>query len=266
MSLVNAPEYVRQQYATSANLDARLALHQRYSAASENFHEWLFQQICLAANANILEVGCGSGTLWDRTSARIPQAWRITLTDLSFGMVSAVQAKLPAAQFRFAAAAATALPFPDSTFDGIFANHMLYHVPNLQNTLHELRRVLRPGGTLYAATNGATHLRELDELAADIQAKSIPEAHHYIDAFGLENGAGSLAPYFAHIERRDFPDALEVTDVEPLVAYIRSGALFDTIAQNPTYLAEFRRRVQSAIDTRGAFYITKSVGLFVASR
>ncbi|WP_084767053.1 class I SAM-dependent methyltransferase [Clostridium nigeriense] len=35
--------------------------------------------------------------------------------------------------------------FPDETFDVIIANHMLYHIPDLQKALYEVKRVLKTG-------------------------------------------------------------------------------------------------------------------------
>ena len=40
------------------------------------------------------------------------------------------------------------LPFPDNTFDHIHSSGVLHHVPDIASTLLELKRVLRPGGTL----------------------------------------------------------------------------------------------------------------------
>ena len=44
------------------------------------------------------------------------------------------------------------LPFPDSQFDAVLANRVLYPVPDLGRGLQEIVRVLRPGGCLVAVT------------------------------------------------------------------------------------------------------------------
>ncbi len=48
----------------------------------------------------------------------------------------------------FIVAAAEQLPFDDETFDGVFLNEVLEHVDDEARTLNEIRRVLRPGGSL----------------------------------------------------------------------------------------------------------------------
>ena len=40
------------------------------------------------------------------------------------------------------------LPFPDGTFDRVIASEVLEHIPDDTAAMHELARVLRPGGTM----------------------------------------------------------------------------------------------------------------------
>jgi SAM-dependent methyltransferase len=42
------------------------------------------------------------------------------------------------------------LPFPDDTFDVIYASHVLEHLPNVLGTMEELWRITKPGGVLQA--------------------------------------------------------------------------------------------------------------------
>ena len=60
-----------------------------------------------------------------------------------------------------------ALPFPNAAFDRVLAAHMLYHVPDREGALAEMRRVLRPGGRLVLATNGSNYQARLGELHRD---------------------------------------------------------------------------------------------------
>jgi ubiquinone/menaquinone biosynthesis C-methylase UbiE len=88
------------------------------------------------------------------------------------------------------------LPFEDGKFDVAIAAWMLYHVRDLDRTLSELARVLRPGGLLVAVTNATDHLQELWDLAG--RASSIGRF-----TFRSENGEELLRRHFAKVERRD---------------------------------------------------------------
>jgi SAM-dependent methyltransferase len=185
----------------------------------------------------------------------VPDGWSCVLADLSPGMVAAARSSL-GGRFRYVVADAMALPFASGAFDAVIAHHMLYHVPDRPRAIRDLARVLRPDGTLYAATNGQRHLRELDELASGHWRSDQlgPDAH----AFRLENGAGQLATGFAAVEVRDRPGELMVTEVEPVVAYVRS------LSDDELDLEPMRREVAAIIDREGALRIGTDSGMFVA--
>jgi ubiquinone/menaquinone biosynthesis C-methylase UbiE len=258
-----------QQYRDASNLNARGALHARYGTNPYPWFRWVFDQVISVAPpaARILEVGAGPAGFWRENLDRLPADWRISLTDLSEGMVAEERAALTLPAFDCAVADVESLPFPDGAFDLAIANHMLYHVPDRPKALGELRRVLRPGGALLAATNGQDNMRELDELLRSI-APDVATAEwkaSFRHPFNLENGAGQLAPFFEQIELRRYDDGLDVTDIEPLVAYVRSidaPGLRDASAG--ALLAEQASAIMRA--NNGIFHITKSVGMFVARR
>jgi ubiquinone/menaquinone biosynthesis C-methylase UbiE len=146
------------QYRTDANLQARIRLHQRFSTNRHGWPRWLFDQLDLHEDARVLELGCGTGVLWATNTHRIPPGWQVVLSDRSPGMLAAVAGPPVAVRV---VADAQAVPFAPASFDVVLANHMLYHVPDRDRALGEIHRVLRPGGQVYAATNGRRHLAEL---------------------------------------------------------------------------------------------------------
>ena len=164
---------------------------------------------------------------------------------------------LPGAAIVVANVDAQALPFPDDGFDAVIANHMLYHVPDRPRALAEIRRVLRPGGYFYAATNGARHMQELHALAT---GKSPAEAEP-LDrlAFSLENGAAQFAPHFANVALHRYDDALVVTEAEPLLDYLRSMS-----ARPDRDDAHVAATIADLLARDGAIRITKETGMFVA--
>ncbi|MBI3170151.1 MAG: class I SAM-dependent methyltransferase, partial [Chloroflexi bacterium] len=89
MSRFTDQNYLTQsQYKDSSNLNARLAIHKRFSTNPYGWFNWVFDKLAaLPADANILELGCGSGELWKECASRIPAGWVLTLTDLSGGML-----------------------------------------------------------------------------------------------------------------------------------------------------------------------------------
>jgi ubiquinone/menaquinone biosynthesis C-methylase UbiE len=242
-------ENLGDQYATDANLNARIALHARFST-NPTWGRWLFEQEAPPPAARILEVGCGPATtLWGSNLERIDPTWRITLADSSAGMIEAAREVL-GERAEYAVAAAEELPFPDESFDVVLANHMLYHVEDRPKAFTEIRRVLVPGGVFHAATNGDGHMRELGALTAWWP----PNTH--TRAFGLESGPAQLEPFFVDIRVERFEDDLAVTEVEPVLAYLRSSWRYDGHD-----LAGEQAAIEAAIDRDGVFLIRKSQGL-----
>jgi hypothetical protein len=67
------------------------------------------------------------------------------------------------------------------------------------------------------------------------------------------------------VARYDYEDALEVTEVQPIVAYLRSSSTLMHVTLEPSQWATIRRTISATIETKGAFHITKTSGLFIAS-
>lgn len=263
------------QYRDGRNLEARIRLHERFSTNPIGLHPWLMAQIALPPHASVLELGCGVGSFWVTNRDRIPPGWRVTLTDLSPGMVREAERRLSGQHpgFTFGTATAEDLPYPDATFDAVFAHFMLYHVEDRQRTLREVARVLRPDGQLYAATNGAMHMQEarLFAMNAGLMTLADVEAGDAA-AFSLENGAEQLGTAFGEVALRRYEDRLVVKQAEPLMAYILSmgqvQAVLASIAPGGRQrrVAGLRAQIEQQLVSDGQIIVMKDSGVFTARR
>ena len=254
--------FVDDQYRDSSNLTARIRLHKLFSTNGYGWHRWVFDHLTdLPGEARILELGCGRSDLWDENIDRIPPDWRITLSDLSPGMIEKAGANLEGSEvpFDYEVIDAQSIPYPEATFDCVVANHMLYHVPDRAKGIAEIHRVLKPGGLLFAAANGHGNMGELwDIVNTPVRAEFDRVANH----FRLEDGERELREVFQEVAVDRYPDALHVTDAEPVIDYINSLGR----KMNDRQASEIRRCVQDRIDCDGKFVIWKASGILTARK
>lgn len=264
MSQISNSDYLRtQQYNTADKLNARVALHARFSTNPYGWQRWVFDQLQLPAQCAILEVGCGPGRLWVENRDRIPPDWHVTLSDFSTGMLAEAQQNLAGLeQFEFQQADAQELPFANASFDAVIANHMLYHVPDRPRALAEIRRVLCPGGHLHAATTGAAHLQEIRALVERFNPTLSAWGGDATHVFSLENGAAQIAPFFGTSTLSRYDDALLVSEAAPLADFILSMSM-NTAFNTSQYGALLAYIEQERQASGGALRITKDSGIFI---
>jgi len=265
---------VEKQYRNASNLNARIALHERFSTNSYGWTRWVFDQLELSSNAHVLEIGCGTGKLWAENLERIPEGWSATLTNASPGMLGEAERSLAdSRRFRFRVADARKLPFDDGALDAVVSNHVLHHVPERLRAISEISRVLDHNGTFYAATGGGSHLREMDWMMQILNSAHPDDGlAQRIGAFSLENGADQLSPHFSDISLRLYEDALIVTEARPLVDYVLSTmTVHEAVAslsedEIRTRVSRLTESLERELADRGAIRVTKDTGLFVARR
>jgi SAM-dependent methyltransferase len=203
------PTSVREHYESEERLETRRAVW-RGDSQGRQPQDVAAASIGSVAPTSILEVGCGTGAFAARLLSEHPAATLIA-TDQSTRMVELTRERRVDARV----ADVMDLPFGDATFDVVVAMWMLYHVPDLEGALAQVRRVLRPGGLFVAATNGDEHLADLLGEAG---------GGRLITQFSLENGRAALAMHFDHVEQSDLATRAVFPDHAAAQAYL---ATFD---------------------------------------
>ena len=105
----------------------------------------------LTPDSSVLEIGCGSG----RYALHVAETFGCLVTGLDLNAEGIRNASALAQQQNLSARArfqqcdvSQPLPFGDATFDAVYSNDVLCHIPGRLALLVELRRVLKPGGRL----------------------------------------------------------------------------------------------------------------------
>jgi ubiquinone/menaquinone biosynthesis C-methylase UbiE len=265
MSQISDQTYLlTDQYKDAAKLDARVQLHLLYSTNQYGWHQWCFDQYALPAPASVLELGCGPAYLWKANLGRLPDGWSVTLSDFSAGMLEQAQQNLGerASAFRFEIVDAQAIPFDANTFDAVIANHMLYHVPDRAQALSEVRRVLKPGGKVYLATNGLNHLRGLGQLEQRFDPAIDYGWGGASKSFSLDTGGVEVAQFFADVYIVRYEDELKVTAAAPLVDYILSMTSAEAMKHRREELQHF---IERELAEQGVIHISKNSGMFIGT-
>jgi ubiquinone/menaquinone biosynthesis C-methylase UbiE len=134
--------------------------------------------VCSRALGSTLEVAVGTGA----NLGHYPDQVSLTAVDWSSAMVEAARRRgdreRRAVDVR--PADATALPFPDASFDSVVITFSLCCIPDERAALREALRVLRPGGRLLLADHVAAAFWPLRALQHVVDLVSVPlHGEHY---------------------------------------------------------------------------------------
>lgn len=107
----------------------------------------VLERLALRTGERVLDVGSGPGLLVQSMAEQVGPAGAVMGVDLSESMVAIAREHCRQQPWvRFEVSEATSLPYADAEFDVVVCTQVLEYVPNVQHAIHELARVLRPGG------------------------------------------------------------------------------------------------------------------------
>ena len=123
---------------------------ERLTDQADTLAALLHDGVAFAAGDSVLEPGCGVGSQTVHLAARSPRA-RIVSVDISETSLAEARRSVADAgltNVTFRQADIHRLPFDDASFDHVFVCFLLEHLAEPALGLAELRRVLRPGGSI----------------------------------------------------------------------------------------------------------------------
>jgi SAM-dependent methyltransferase len=152
------PDHVELYDGAYGNYDSDVYRQVRIETYGEDFGQtsWVTTEeseeiprsLALTRDSSVLEIGCGSGAY----ALHIAQEFGCHITGLDIndlGIRTANQLALSAGlgqQAGFEVCdVSQSLPFADASFDAVFANDVLCHIPGRPSVLCEMYRVLKPG-------------------------------------------------------------------------------------------------------------------------
>ncbi len=163
------------------------SMNRRHSGVTE----WGLSHLAIQKGDTILDVGCGGGATIARVAGLASQG-RIFGIDQSEESVAASRRRnrelIDQGRAEVVQASVSKLPFPDDRFDLVTAVETHYYWPDLSADLQEIRRVLKPGGTL-ALVAEAYKGGKYDRLLRRLEELERRGIMHYAHLTASEHGA-----------------------------------------------------------------------------
>jgi ubiquinone/menaquinone biosynthesis C-methylase UbiE len=154
-------------------------------------HETIMQLANVTAGTRTLDVGCGTGIY---TQELLKQGATVIGIDVSPEMLDIARYKTQdyGDRISFMQADAAALPFSDNTFDQVISITAMEFFEQPRSCLHEMYRVLKPGGRMVVATLNSLSLWAVQRRIKSRLRKTIFSNTWFYSIYNLQD---MLHPY-----------------------------------------------------------------------
>jgi ubiquinone/menaquinone biosynthesis C-methylase UbiE len=115
--------------------------------------EPLRRRVCAGLAGDVVELGFGSGHNVPFYPAAVTQVAAVEPSDVGWRL-AADRVEAATVPVQRSGLDGQSLPFPDDSFDAALSTWTLCTIPDVEAALREVRRVLRPGGTLHFLEHG----------------------------------------------------------------------------------------------------------------
>ena len=104
------------------------------------------EQLGLSKGESVLDVGSGPGFLAESVADAVGTSGRVVGVDISDDLVARSKRRNNRSWLSFCVGDATALDEPDAAYDAVVCTQVAEYIPEVDEALSEVERVLKPGG------------------------------------------------------------------------------------------------------------------------
>jgi len=229
----------------------------------------MLKELPFCLGDRILDVGCGEGTYTSWLSNLVGPGGQVVGVDHSADYLKVakrhVNANLASASVRFVRAEVTRLPFKNNHFDAVWCAQNLYSFPNAEEALHELVRVVRPGGIVAILENDSLHYAllpwpvDVELILLQSQHRSFKKEEVHSEKFYIARGLRSLLKRVGCRPQRKHVYALhrEAPFTTPEKRFLQLY-LQELRERTQPYLTDKdRERVEPLLNPRSPYYLLR---------
>ncbi|MBE3556087.1 MAG: class I SAM-dependent methyltransferase [Firmicutes bacterium] len=159
----------------------------------------------LSGNERVLDLGTGAGHTALAFAGEVREVIGIDVTPEMIQTARALAQERGVTNVDFQVADAAQLPFPENCFDRVTCRMAMHHFPHLEQVLHEVARVLVPGGQLLVVDHYAPDEDELDDFINAIERLRDPSHIREYRIAEWQSAFAMAGLTFAVCDRWDLP-------------------------------------------------------------
>lgn len=258
---------------TVSDLTTRIKIHQQYG--TNDIDQWMLDVLTLTPGMTILDIGCGTGKQCFLFENALNGKCHITGADVSLELLKAADVeknKRKSAATFMLADFNQPLPFPDAAFDLVTCCFALYYALDIPFTISEMKRVLRPGGSLFVTGPLPENKGEFYRIIEEATGKPIPFMPGRA-RFGSEI-LDIVQKTFRKTEVYRFENPVILKELKPFLDYTKASLsedrkLWASLFADESFddiVQKIEKRAAEDIAKNGQIVMTKVVGGFLAIR
>lgn len=214
---------------------------------------------------SVLDIGCGTGISTFKLLDK--GARKVFATDISGYMLKALEKKIETSgqyidRVDLKVADAEDLPFEDNVFDTVVSSMVLGMVPDPEKMISEMKRVVKPGGTIALSIHGPRHYAELPDAVLTVIPKRFAIGHRF---FYWPRGPEKIREYLRSTGLKDIKVERSIWND----TYHSSREMYEFITSSTgefyasflpdEYLDTFRNDIRKYFEKRNIHRITMDV-------